>query len=550
MFIDNEDLEKTRINNFYNELKNKPFFHGSKQTIPLGCHVYYPNENIPPYIKQNIVSFIRNNPGIKVIVYHEKQINTFIEEQGSQEEKKMFERLIPFSYKLDLWKYLLLYKKGGMLWNPVYSLNNEFDLSTFFTQNHVVLQNPIINQGISLCTDFIISTPNNPLFLKCIENIQSNIENGAIGYNVHSPTGNHLLGETYYRSLGLNGNITMFEERKTESIYLNSILIGKKIPNIQEDAKLVKQWQNHAIYKHPFHIIQDSRKKTPHSIKPRLACIIHVGNDFILKKMDKYLKVLKDYPQCDIDYYVNVIDLLDNNYIDSLKNIFPNSLLTKSKNIGFDLASFFNFLDIIKKEKLEYDYIVKIHTKVDDVFRNNSLYPLLGTEDIWKGNIEKLNTNKNIGMIGSQEVKYVIKERGINGLYMEFLKHEYNTESFKDLFFVGGTMFLMRFSIIKKIFFDKDLSLICNSFNTKETFDYNWYYYQVKDQVVLENDFQSCFEHYHKVGKRMKYYKNILDSLQNGVNPPSYLHDGMIEHAYERFLCYMVHILRFKIEWV
>ena len=47
-----------------------------------------------------------------------------------------------------------------------------------------------------------------------------------------------------------------------------------------------------------------------------------------------------------------------------------------------------------------------------------------------------------------------------------------------------------------------------------------------------------------------KYYKNILDSLQNGVNPPSYLHDGMIEHAYERFLCYMVHILRFKIEWV
>ena len=214
------------------------------------------------------------------------------------------------------------------------------------------------------------------------------------------------------------------------------------------------------------------------------------------------------------------------------------------------MASFFNFLDIIKKEKTDYDYIVKIHTKVDDVFRNNSLYPLFGTQDIWKKNIEKMMENEKIGMVGSNEVKYIIKERDINELHMESLKREYNMEHFKDMFFVGGTMFLIRFSIIRNVFFDKDISLICNSFNTKETFDYNWYYYQVKNQVVIENNFQSCFDHYHKIGKTMKYYKNVLDSLRNGVNPPSNLHDGMIEHAYERFLCYIVTSLRCKIEWV
>tara|TARA_Y100000389_G_scaffold28434_1_gene24335 strand:+ start:1131 stop:2777 length:1647 start_codon:yes stop_codon:yes gene_type:complete len=548
MFIENKEWKQKGITDFYNELSNKPFSHGSKQTIPLLCHVYYQHEHIPPFIKQNIMSFIRNNPTIKVIVYHEKQINTFIEQHGSSHEKIMFERLIPFSYKVDLWKYILLYKKGGMLWNPLYSLNHEFDFSTFFTQNHFVLEP--VSHGISINNDLLVTQPNNPILLQCIEHIQFNIENCVVGYTVDHPTGNRLFGETYYNCLGLNEYITMFEERKTKNIFLHSILIGKKLQNIQEDTKLIKQWQNHAIYKHPFQIIQDTRKLIYNSSKPRLACIVHVGNDFVLRKMDTYLKVLEEYQDCDVDYYVNVIELLDNNYIDSLKKVFPNSLLSISNNIGFDLASFFNFLDIIKKEKTDYDYIVKIHTKVDDVFRNNSLYPLFGTQDIWKKNIEKMMENEKIGMVGSNEVKYIIKERDINELHMESLKREYNMEHFKDMFFVGGTMFLIRFSIIRNVFFDKDISLICNSFNTKETFDYNWYYYQVKNQVVIENNFQSCFDHYHKIGKTMKYYKNVLDSLRNGVNPPSNLHDGMIEHAYERFLCYIVTSLRCKIEWV
>ena len=69
--------------------------------------------------------------------------------------------------------------------------------------------------------------------------------------------------------------------------------------------------------------------------------------------------------------------LLQKNKIDSIKDEFKQAIFTYGQNKGMDIYPFFCQIKYIIQNNIETDYILKIHTKTNDQWRNDLILPLL-----------------------------------------------------------------------------------------------------------------------------------------------------------------------------
>ena len=90
--------------------------------------------------------------------------------------------------------------------------------------------------------------------------------------------------------------------------------------------------------------------------------------------------------------------MLSKSEISNIKKEFPNTIFTYGENKGMDIYGFFLQIQYIIKNNIQLDYICKIHTKTDDIWRNDMINPLCGTKQSVLDCIAKFN--QQIGMIG------------------------------------------------------------------------------------------------------------------------------------------------------
>lgn len=103
--------------------------------------------------------------------------------------------------------------------------------------------------------------------------------------------------------------------------------------------------------------------------------------------------------------------------------------------------------------------------------------------------------------------------------------------------FPAGSMFWIRFDIIKRVYMRRDLMKICQSLNTEYTFDYNWFYFAHYSLVNNIKNPSALCNYYLK--HRDKLSKNLFEAARAN-KPEQNLRDGMIEHAHERMIAYAV----------
>ena len=99
---------------------------------------------------------------------------------------------------------------------------------------------------------------------------------------------------------------------------------------------------------------------------------------------------------------IQMILHLNKKFIADLDNIneCQNLYLTYSDDKGMDIGGFIiSYLKMIDLG-LNYNSIIKIHTKSNDNWRFAMLYSLLGTESIIKNNLNLIHKD-NVGMIGN-----------------------------------------------------------------------------------------------------------------------------------------------------
>ena len=295
------------------------------------------------------------------------------------------------------------------------------------------------------------------------------------------------------------------------------------IENIYFDS-LVKKDKN--IY---YNILYENIKK-----KENIIFMIQVGKWETLEKMFHNLDIIG---KIKANFIIAVVE---NEYntekLDILKKKLKNLVIIEVQNKGMDIGVFLISLLYLRNNNLNYEYLIKLHTKTDDRFREHVCDHLIGSKEIINKNIELLNNDKSIGMLNGTLIFNYHKNNSFFHNHLNYL--EYLTElilnqqmDINKLEFAVGTFFYSRFDVFD-VFNANHIKLVYNKLNDFESLDENWYaiFYELKN-----NDSNFIKRHFAK--NRSSNYGNNLE-LQKKTNC-SGMRDFMIEHALERFFCYL-----------
>lgn len=161
--------------------------------IPLNIFQTWHTKSLPP-LMYNAVAHIKNiNPKFNYFLYDDNDCREFIQNNFPQDVLYAYDNLIPGAYKADLWRYCILYKKGGIYLDIKYKPLNNFKFINLTENEHWVLD----VDGYGIYNALIVSKPENPILLKAIHQIVENVKNKYYGLNCLEPTGPYLLANYF-----------------------------------------------------------------------------------------------------------------------------------------------------------------------------------------------------------------------------------------------------------------------------------------------------------------------------------------------------------------
>lgn len=210
----------------------------------------------------------------------------------------------------------------------------------------------------------------------------------------------------------------------------------------------------------------------------KIAVIIHL---YYVDLWNEFKKLIYNI-HYDVDIYVNLVDgsvQMINlvNFKRKLEEEYPNIKVFINENAGLDIGGTLNVINYIIKENKHYEYVLKLHSKKSihtgrmenkngDIWRNELIDPILGDYKTVNSVIDLFVENPIIGMIGSK--KWLLdKHKNIyqNSEMLQTYINIYNiTVPLDDIQFIGGSIFWVRFDILKDFFTKNDPIKIIRTF--------------------------------------------------------------------------------------
>jgi mannosyltransferase OCH1-like enzyme len=159
--------------------------------VPTVIYNSWHSNKVPPKMKENIYSLIDNNREFDYYLYSDDDSAKYIEEHFSLDVLNAFHVLKPGAFKSDLWRYCILYKKGG-----VYI---DIKFNSIMPLRDLIKETPEVyvkDMGADGCfyNGFMISPPNNNIFKRCIDEIVENCMFKLYKESALSVTGPCLFG--------------------------------------------------------------------------------------------------------------------------------------------------------------------------------------------------------------------------------------------------------------------------------------------------------------------------------------------------------------------
>lgn len=200
----------------------------NKFVIPANIFQTWYTKFLPPLMLNAILQIKQNNPGFKHYLFDDAECREFIQKNFDDDVLTAYDTLIPGAYKADLWRYCILYKKGGIYLDVKYFPINGFKMANLLTKEHWVLDSG--SNGIY--NALLVCKPGNEILLKAINDIVKNVQNRYYGKNWLEPTGPKLLwkyfsekpSQDYSLKHILNPNLDANEDR-SRLITFNNIPI-------------------------------------------------------------------------------------------------------------------------------------------------------------------------------------------------------------------------------------------------------------------------------------------------------------------------------------
>lgn len=210
----------------------------------FGIYTKIPLNIFQAGINKNSISFNLkiNNPEFNYFYFDVNDCEKFIYNNYPIAVYNTYKSLIPIEYKIDLWKYCILYKYGGIYIDDKYDDNIkliEMIDHNFFVKNKNYYYNKLL-----INSDFIITKINNPIFNMAIDEIVKNFNNNYYGIDFSFPTGSGLLGKLFKET-----NLTAHLYYNDGEIKFKNIIIMKTKQNYKQSNNITNYlWMTKRIY--------------------------------------------------------------------------------------------------------------------------------------------------------------------------------------------------------------------------------------------------------------------------------------------------------------
>jgi mannosyltransferase OCH1-like enzyme len=227
--------------------------------IPLDIYQTWSSKELPYIMKIYRDQMIEDNPEFRFHLYDDEDCVKFIQEHFHPLVLWAYRSLKPGAYKADLWRYCILFVKGGIYVDIKYRPIQGFRWIVLTERNHFVRdysfikRKPIPEMNGGIHNALLVSTPHNPIFQKCIQQIVIHVKNQFYGVNPLAPTGPLLL--KHMLSQDEKKKIQMQFHRDREMISFEGIPILQYYPDYREEQKQSNpnghyhdMWKNHNIY--------------------------------------------------------------------------------------------------------------------------------------------------------------------------------------------------------------------------------------------------------------------------------------------------------------
>ena len=171
--------------------------------IPKKIYQAWHTKHHPEKMRECVNRLKEQNPEFEHYLFDDMDCRDFIVTHFDTSVVNAFDKLIPRSYKSDLWRYCVLYIHGGIYLDIKYECQNNFKFIDLIHREHFVLERPIewAPNRYGVYNALIISKPNNPIFKNCIDRIVENVKNNYYGFNSLYPTGPGLLGDMVFNTI-------------------------------------------------------------------------------------------------------------------------------------------------------------------------------------------------------------------------------------------------------------------------------------------------------------------------------------------------------------
>ena len=173
-------------------------FYKKRNVNVIPKHVYqtWRDSNIPKNIEEGMISLRKKNPELEFHFFDDNECRDFIEKYFGNRVLDAYNTLIPGAYKADLWRYCVLYIKGGIYIDIKCDTVDDFKLNTLTDLEYYVRDIHSIKIGFGeeyVYNALLVSKPGNEIYKKCIDRIVKNVENRDYCKNDLDITGPSLL---------------------------------------------------------------------------------------------------------------------------------------------------------------------------------------------------------------------------------------------------------------------------------------------------------------------------------------------------------------------
>ena len=176
--------------NIETDIKIKKRFY-KNSLIPKYIYQTYESNNYHNFMHYNSVqSFLDLNPNYTYEFFDDKKCDNFIKNNFEDYVYQTYKKLYPSAYKADLFRYCLIYKKGGCYFDNKYI--PRVNLDEFINENDKNIFCLDTKEDL-MFNSLIISIANESYFLNLINNIVYNVRNKYYGKCPLDPTGPRLF---------------------------------------------------------------------------------------------------------------------------------------------------------------------------------------------------------------------------------------------------------------------------------------------------------------------------------------------------------------------